>query len=71
MSPAQAYITQFLDIDEAMQTIAKDVQLCKRMAVFAGPQCGADRQLKGASNFLRCLVRMAERNADREKHGRR
>jgi len=54
-----------------METISKDANLSMRLAVFADPQCGTDRQIKGASNFLRCLVRMAEQNADRKKHGRR
>jgi len=64
-------VTEFMDIDQALQTIQENEILRRRLAVFAGSDTEGNRELKGATRFLKALVRMAEQNADRSKNGRR
>lgn len=66
----QPLITEFFDPGPALQTISTNRELARRLSLFAQPDC-QDREVKGASHFLKMLIKLTEQNADRSPFGRR
>lgn len=63
-------VTEFIDIRPALDLILQNRELRRQLAAFAEAS-HPDREIRGATNFLKALVRMAEMNADKSKYARR
>lgn len=66
----QTLLTLTIEVEPAVvDLVVQNAALRRQLAVFADEANGADRELRGASNFLKALVHMADRNADTSKFG--
>lgn len=68
---SQRLLTEMEKIRPSLDLVQQNIELRRRLALFAEGEHQEDREVKGATNFLRALVRMAEKHAGLSKFARR